>query len=221
MNPSKSILPILIIDDHRMVTDGLEAILRNVGYKNISCANTELEIEKAIKGLSAVVILDINIGNVDGLQLLKKIKQEQNAKVLMLSSYADTRLIKEAMKSGCDGYISKHTASDHVVAAIDLVTDGRSYFDPTIQSIINASFAGMHPDTEVTKERQAISMLTQREREVLQLISEEYSSEEIANQLFISKSTVDTHRKNLIEKLKVKSSIGLMNYYSTNKTSNA
>ena len=127
----------------------------------------------------------------------------------MLSSYADARLIREALKRGAKSYLSKQTASVHVAEAIEAVAQGSSYFDPIIQEVINKNFAHMMPDIAITSERPMWSMLSDREKQVLELIRAEYTSEEIAKELYISKSTVDTYRKNLIIKLKVKNSVGL------------
>ena len=206
-------LHLILIDDHPVLLDGLSLMLKQAGCDQITCLSSEVEINKFRESPTGdILILDINIGTHDGLELLKIVAQKSpEIQVIMLSSYSDTRLIREAIKHGAQGYLTKQTASSHIIDAINTVHEGKSYFDPFIQEIINKSFAHIEPELVTTHERPMYSMLSNREKQVLELIRAEYTSEEIAKELYISKSTVDTYRKNLIIKLKVKNSVGLIN----------
>ena len=209
MNTSE--LHLTLIDDHPVLLDGLTALLKAAGYDHITTLSNPSDIAAYIdEPTGDILILDINIGSYDGLEVLSKLTDRRpELKVIMLSSYADARLIREALKRGAKSYLSKQTASAHVAEAIEAVGQGSSYFDPIIQEVINKNFAHMMPDIAITSERPMWSMLSDREKQVLELIRAEYTSEEIAKELYISKSTVDTYRKNLIIKLKVKNSVGL------------
>ncbi len=204
-------LHITLIDDHPVLLDGITALLKAAGYDHITALSDPDDIAGYIDApIGGILILDINIGSYDGLEVLSKLSDRRpELKVIMLSSYADARLIREALKRGAKSYLSKQTASAHVAMAIEAVAQGSSYFDPIIQEVINKNFAHMMPDIAITSERPMWSMLSDREKQVLELIRAEYTSEEIAKELYISKSTVDTYRKNLIIKMKVKNSVGL------------
>lgn len=207
---------IILIDDHQILLDGLEMMLIGAGYDNIDKIATNAEIEKYLSHpYGDILLLDINIGSHNGLDILKKVKDQ--IQVVLLSSYSDARLIREAIKHGAKGYLSKQTASSHVIKAIEAVSQGREYFDPIIQEIINKSFAHVEPNVVTTAERPMYSMLSEREKQVLELIRAEYTSEEIAVELYISKSTVDTYRKNLIEKFGVRNSVGLVSKLINNE----
>jgi DNA-binding NarL/FixJ family response regulator len=209
MNTSE--LHITIIDDHPILLDGLRLLLLQAGYGHISCLSSDQDICNYINNPSGdIIILDINMGKHNGLDLLNgTLSKRPEAKIIMLSSYSDTRLIREAIKHGAKGYLTKQTASKHIIDAVQSVGEGGTYFDPIIQEIINKSFAHVAPDVVTTSERPMQSMLSDREQQVLELIRAEYTSEEIAKELYISKSTVDTYRKNLIKKLMVRNSVGL------------
>jgi len=207
-------LHLTLIDDHPVLLDGLTALLKAAGYDQITSISDPDVITAYIdEPTGDILILDINIGTYDGLEVLSKLSDRRpELKVIMLSSYADARLIREALKRGAKSYLSKQTASAHVAIAIEAVAQGDNYFDPIIQEVINKNFAHMMSDIAITSERSMWSMLSDREKQVLELIRAEYTSEEIAKELYISKSTVDTYRKNLIIKLKVKNSVGLAKY---------
>ena len=204
-------LHLTLIDDHPVLLDGLTALLNAARYDHITTLSNPSDIAVYIdEPTGDILILDINIGTYDGLEVLSKLTDSRpELKVIMLSSYADARLIREALKRRAKSYLSKQTASVHVAMAIEAVAQGDYYFDPIIQEVINKNFAHMMPDIAITSERPMWSMLSDREKQVLELIRAEYTSEEIAKELYISKSTVDTYRKNLIIKLKVKNSVGL------------
>jgi len=204
-------LHITIIDDHPVLLDGLKLLLNQAGYNRVLAISSPEDIDSFITNpIGDIIVLDINIGSHNGIEILKGISTNRpDVRVIMLSSYSDTRLIREAIKYGSKGYLTKQAASTYIIEAIKTVGAGQNFFDPMIQEIINKSFAHIEPDLVTTSERPMYSMLSDREKQVLELIRAEYTSEEIAKELYISKSTVDTYRKNLIIKLKVKNSVGL------------
>jgi two-component system invasion response regulator UvrY len=206
-----------IADDHKILIEGIIAVI-----------NTDKEIE--IKGYSLtgkevvdwfdekrnkadVLILDITMPLLDGFEVLKYFNKngiKQN--VIILSSYDDIKIVQEMLSLGCKGYITKNSAGEHIVEAIKAVASGEQYFSSDIQQILLKSFAGQQVPVGDAPNKFIIDTLTGRELDVLKLITKQYSSPEIADTLNLGISTIETHRKNLLRKLKVKNSVGLAMY---------
>ncbi|RZJ72223.1 response regulator transcription factor [Flavobacterium sp.] len=211
MNPK---IKVYLADDHQLLIDGMQAVLKTrpnfevVGFSS----NGEKLFENASEKNTDVLVMDINMPIKDGLSVLKEHSgHEFPFKVIVLSSYDDLKLVREVMKLGALGYITKQSAGENIVEAIELVNKGEEYFCPTISDKIFNSFAKGNPKVN-TYGNSFASALTDRETEVLILISLEYSGKEIGEELFISQHTVETHRKNLMKKLEVNSSVGLVKY---------
>ena len=205
---------ILLADDHELFLDALEMIINlEEGFEVVDKVTTGTELIDYLNDESKthpdVLVLDINMPKMDGIQALDELKNMQHdIHVIMLSSMSDTRLVHEAVKKGALGFLSKKCARKEIIQAIHAVMSGDSYFGQTVNSSI---LENLKPDKKKQKndDPYMIHQLTDRELDVLKLIALEYTSKEIAEQLFIAQSTVDTHRKNIIEKLKVKNSVGL------------
>jgi DNA-binding NarL/FixJ family response regulator len=148
----------------------------------------------------------------DGIEVLKEFNQKGfPCKVIILSSYDDLKIIKEVMKLGAKGYLTKKSAGENIIQAIKTVNLGEEYFDDYVREKIFSSFTQNNPKLN----RSSFSenqILSARELEIITLISLEYSGKEISEQLFISLNTVETHRKNIMKKLKTKNVIGLVKY---------
>jgi DNA-binding NarL/FixJ family response regulator len=132
-------------------------------------------------------------------------------KVIILSSYDELKLVKEIMHLGASGYLTKQCAGENIVEAINVVMKNEEYFCQTIREKIFNSFAQKNPKLNQNELRTHLP-LTDRELEILKLISLEYSGKQISEELFISTHTVESHRKNLMKKLQVKNTIGLVKY---------
>ena len=205
---------ILLADDHELFLDALGMIINlEEGFEVVDKVTTGTELIDYLNDESKthpdVLVLDINMPKMDGIQALDELKNMQHdIHVIMLSSMSDTRLVHEAVKKGALGFLSKKCARKEIIQAIHAVMSGDSYFGQTVNSSI---LENLKPDKKKQKndDPYMIHQLTDRELDVLKLIALEYTSKEIAEQLFIAQSTVDTHRKNIIEKLKVKNSVGL------------
>jgi DNA-binding NarL/FixJ family response regulator len=205
-----------IADDHQLLIDGIIAVLSS--EKNIEVVGQSLNGEEVInwfyKNTADILILDINMPKIDGVGVLqyfheKKLKQ----KIIVLSSFDDTKLIKEVLKIGARGFLAKNSAAENIIEAINTVYNDEQYFSQNIQNKLLATFT----NNSVKKEKKSVesayfSSLTPREIEVLKLISKQYNSKEISKLLHISINTVETHRKNLISKLNVKNVVGLAIY---------
>ena len=199
-----------LIDDHRALTDAMSLLLAQspASYSTVT-AHTYAEAEELIaQDKCHIYLVDMNLGQGDSLELITFIASKSKP-CIVLSAYSDIALIKKAMKLGSRGYLSKTSAASNVLLALDRVLQGDTYFDKIIQSSINSS-AGVAEKIETAKERAMLSQLTPREKEIINLISQEYTSEEIAKELHLSKHTVDGYRKSLISKLGVRGSVGLV-----------
>ena len=205
---------IYLADDHQVLIDGMLAVLKTnpkfdvVGYS----LNGDSLIEKICALNVDILVMDINMPVKDGIEVLKEFSAKGYcSKVIILSSYDDFKLIKEVLKLGASGYLSKHCAGENIIEAILAVAQGKQYFSDNIQDKMIQSFTGNGQEHSNNNSSSALP-LTDRELEILKLISQEYSGKEIGEELFISSNTVETHRKNLIKKLNVKNTIGLVKY---------
>ena len=202
---------LLIADDHTMFVDGIESILRN--EENISVVgkcydgNSVFDLLKEYE--VDVLLLDVNLPVMNGIDVCKKIVKEfPKTKVLALSMYNEESFITEILKNGALGYILKHTGREELLKAIQLVYEGQSYFRAAVTQTIMKSMVQPHAAT--TEKKKVFPKISRREKEVLQLIIEEYTTQEIANELFISLKTVESHRSNLLAKLNARNTAGLV-----------
>lgn len=205
-----------IADDHKVLIDGIKAVLKTEEQiEVVGCSlNGEQVLQWYDENTSDVLILDINMPIIDGIAVLKAFeKKEKIPLVVVLSSYDDVKLVREVMKIGAKGFLAKKCASEQIVEAIKTVYDGENYFSKSIQSKIASSFA----KKSINNENNSFNLLTDREKEILTLIAQEFNTREIAESLFISINTVETHRKNLIKKLQVKNVVGLALFAHKNK----
>lgn len=210
-------IKVFLADDHQVLIDGMKIVLN--AHKNYDvvgfASNGDGLIDKVCEKNAEILIMDINMPEKDGIEVLKEFQERGYCcKVIVLSSYDDITLIKEVLRLGAKGYLSKDCAGENIIEAIETVYQGKDYYSQNISRKIFDSFSGRETLQESDK---IIMQLSDRELEVLKLIVEEYSNKEISDALCISMSTVETHRKNLIKKLNVKNTIGLVKYAIKNK----
>ncbi len=202
---------VLIADDHKIFRDGLRSILekeKDIRVIDDAASGNEV-IEKVVKGSIDVLLLDIDIGKPNGIELTEIIKRDHpEVKILILSMMGLHDFILQALEKGATGYILKNTGKDEVLTAIRSVAKGDSYFSREVSTILIEHLNKPRP----SKKTILNIPLSAREIEVIKLIALEYSNPEIAEKLFISIRTVDTHRRNLLEKLGVKNTAGLVKY---------
>ena len=205
-----------IADDHKVLIDGIIAVLKTEEQiEVVGCSlNGEQVLQWYEENTSDVLILDINMPIIDGIAVLHEFKKrDSQPHIVVLSSYDDVKLVKEVVKIGAKGFLAKKCAGEQIVEAIKTVYLGENYFSKSIQNKIVSSFSG---DGE-NSNNAFFSLITEREKEILTLIAKELNTREIAEALFISVNTVETHRKNLIKKLKVKNVVGLALFAHKNK----
>lgn len=208
---SKSLkINILLVDDHQLVIDGLKSMIS--ADKHLQVSGEALNGQQAIDIIMAnpdkfqLVISDITMPLMGGVELCKLIKQQfPHIKVLMLSMHNSISIIKDSLTAEADGYMLKNTGQEEFLKGLDRIIGDGTYFSQDILPIILNQFQKEKPLLNK-------SSLTQREKEVLELIVQELTSKEIADKLNISKQTVDTHRINIMQKTDCKSLVGLIKY---------
>jgi DNA-binding NarL/FixJ family response regulator len=196
-----------IIDDHAVVLDGLKTMLKT--FENLEVLYTTQSghqlLEHFQSDLPDVLLMDIQMPEISGIDLCKQItKQHPSVKIIAFTSFDDSNYVKQIFRSGAKGYLLKNSDKQTIVKAVETVMQNEEYMDDAIKKILLQE--------SITGQRRSIFEvpLTKREKEILKLIADGLSSQEIANKLFISLRTVETHRLNLNQKLDVKNTAGLM-----------
>ena len=210
MSNATNKINILVVDDHQLVIDGLKSMLAE--EKSYVVKDEAVNGQQALEIITAnpnnyqLIITDISMPLMTGIELCKIIKEQfPHIKVLILSMHNSIAIVKDALNAEADGYMLKNTGQDEFLNAIERILGNGTYFSQDILPIILNQFQ---------KERKDVlkSALTIREKEVLELIVQEFTSKEIADKLFISKQTVDTHRINIMQKTDCKTLVGLIKY---------
>lgn len=202
---------ILLADDHEILVEGLRALLdKQERYEVAGVARDGLEaLQLILQTQPDVAILDISMPNLNGLDAAERIAREHpDVKVVILSMYKEDGLIKKSFSVGAKGYILKNSAYHELLDAIQTVIDGQMYVSPKLMSHVMSMFvSGGGPSAG-----RASAELSLREREVLQLVAEGKSAKEIGSLLNISVKTAEVHRRNIMQKLDMKSTAELTKY---------
>ncbi len=211
-------IKVLIIDDHQLIIDGLKSLLQD--EKDIVFVGGVNSMAQAIEFINEhkvdVALADINMPGGSGIETTRKLKEiDPDIKVLALTMHEDVNMITQMAEAGASGYILKRTNMNEVLEAIRIVSENGSYLGRDVQSILLENLRVKQPQqAQVNKD--APARLSAREREILELIAAEYSTIDIANKLFISERTVETHRRNILTKTKTKTVVGLVRYAIAN-----
>ena len=195
-------MKILLADDHFLVLEGLEVLLST--FEFVEKTERVLDFVQLKDTLTEenfdVLLLDIHFGKHDGREIIGEIKQmAPDMKIIALTSHADSVTITSSVNAGFDGYLLKIDGRDEIEKALKAVTNDEKYFSPKTQQVffeMNASKNNVE--------------LTEREKEILQLIVQEKTTKEIADQLCLSEKTIETHRASLMQKLEVKNIAGMV-----------
>lgn len=192
---TNNIIKIALVDDHQMFLDGMISVLSNQKEFEIVFVenNPQVALSKIRANTPDILISDISMPEMNGLEFTKIVKQDfPDIKILILSMFESLQSVQDI-----DGYLLKETSKEELInTIIDIVQNGRKHFAGG--QIIENTF-------DFKK-----SILTDREKEIIRLIANEYTTDEIAEKLFISKGTIETHRKNIFYKLQVKNIAGLI-----------
>jgi DNA-binding NarL/FixJ family response regulator len=207
-----------LADDHQIIIHGIQTLLNTVSNFEVVgfSLNGNAIFEDVTKNHADVLVLDISMPEKDGIEVVKEFAEKGfPCRVIILSSYDDLKLIKEIMDLGVSGYLTKQCAGDNIIEAVQAVYDGQEYFCESIRGKIFSNATRNNPKLNTYKPN-VNPLLTEREIEIIILIALEYSGKEISEQLFISINTVETHRKNIMKKLKAKNTIGIVKYAMNN-----
>jgi DNA-binding NarL/FixJ family response regulator len=200
---------LLIADDHLLFLDGIVSLLKEEKLFSIDTAHNGFEVlDKMSKAEYEVCLLDIGMPNLDGIATVKALKEKKSpVKIIVLSTYNDKEIISEMMKIGVSGYLLKNCSRQELIEAIQKVITGGKHFSEEVQNTIVNQFT-----TYLTNKNKAEEILTPREIEIVKLLAKEYTNEKIANELNISFRTVETHRKNIMQKTKSHNLAGLLKF---------
>lgn len=202
---------VAIADDHAMFVDGIESILKMEDSIKVMdrCFDGQSVFNMLKKHPVDVLLLDINLPDMSGIEVSKRLNNEQpDVKVIALSMHNEESIVSEMLKNGARGYILKNTGREELVQAIHTVAEGLTYFSKDVTETIMGSLT---KKPSAKKNSFALApKLSLREKQILALIVKEYTNPEIAERLFISLKTVETHRSNLISKLNVRNTAGLV-----------
>jgi DNA-binding NarL/FixJ family response regulator len=204
-------IKILVADDHQVFREGIQSILEDLeDIKVLAQAADGQEVMDKLGSIKPdIILMDITMGKVNGIETTKWVKEHYpQIKILVLSMHDESDYIIKEIEAGASGYILKDAGSDEMIRAIRQVALGHTYYDQQVAAVMADYFTKKNERSA----RLAELPLSKRELEVLQLIAEEFTNPEIASKLFISIRTVDTHRRNLIEKIDVKNTAGLVKY---------
>ena len=207
-SPSCS-MRIFLTDDHAMIIGGLIKIINTEDDMEVvgSAGTVQQTMDKLTQTKVDLLITDYNLPDGDGLGLVQRVKRKYpQLKVLVLSMHDETHLVKEILKEGIDGYILKKDSHNELISAIRAIKEDKIYLSNEINSML---VKGLHGGEEQ-------KLLTSREREILKLIAKEFTNKEIAEELFISERTVETHRKNIFRKTGTNNLVGLIKFAYAN-----
>ncbi len=204
-------IKIVVADDHQIMREGLKALIEKQPDMEVAAeAQDGLTATKlARKLLPHIVIMDIGMPELNGIDATREIVAEnKDVKIIALSMHSDRRFVLEMLKAGASGYLLKDSAFEELVSAVHTVMTGQSYLSPRITDIVVKEYLHNLPRNDST----AFTILTQREREVLQHLAEGKTTKQIASTLHLSVKTVETHRQQIMDKLQIRSVAELTKY---------
>jgi len=200
-------IKLLVADDHTILRDGIVSLLQGEAAFIVAgtAANGYEVMDLISKNDYDVCLLDINMPGLDGMETAKLIKEKKpGIKIIMLTTYNDREIISELVHIGVAGYLLKNSDKQELVEAVHKVMKGRHYFSEEVENIILQGLTD--------KKSSDLVSLTERELEVMRLLAREYTNDKIATELHISFRTVETHRKNIMQKTKAHNLAGLLKY---------
>jgi DNA-binding NarL/FixJ family response regulator len=206
---------ILLVDDHRILRDGIASILSRIEGVDVvgSLSSGEEAVNKFDEYKPDIILMDILMGGMTGLEATHFIKQQDDkVKIIIISSEIKKEYVAAGIKMGIDGYLPKDVEKETLVEAIRTVMQNKKYFNAAITNLVFEDFYKSETQGGKKRERKLAAGLTARENEVLELIASGKSNQEVADLLFISIKTVETHKSNILEKLGLRNMAELVKY---------
>ena len=205
MQKEKTAKQIFIVDDHQMVIDGINLMLEGKDEFVVAGESTRpLDVIQILNSLPVdILITDVGMPEMSGVELSRQVKNKfPEIKILALSMFGDSQIIAEMIDAGISGYILKNSGKKELIEALTKIAEGQNYFGQEITLQLMKSF----------KRNQEESKLTDREIEIIRMIEKDMTTKDIAEKLFISERTVETHRKNILHKTNTQTVVGLLKY---------
>jgi len=204
---------LLIADDHELILKGIRSMLQSADHLEIigEAANGSEAIEKALLNVPDVIFMDISMPGISGIEACAEIiRMKPGIKVIALSQHEDEAYVYQILKAGGSGYMLKNSTREEFITAIKYVMAGEKYFSSHISDIlISDLFARKEREPEANAQQ---VHLTKRETEIIRMITGDLTNQKISEQLHISLRTVETHRRNIMQKLNLKSAVSLVRY---------
>ena len=209
-------IKVILVDDHNIVRDGIKMLL--LGIDNIEIIAEAGDGEELFEIIFAnkpdIILLDIALPKMSGIEIAKKISSNNefaDIRIIILSSQTDEDSIINSLEAGVKGYLPKNTTRNELIKAIISVYDGEIYLNQTVSNVLSKSYFNKKQNTH-KKQNRVLDSLTQREIEIVKLFAEGNSYKEIANKLFISNRTVESHKNNIMNKLQLKTIVDLTKF---------
>ncbi len=214
-------IKLLLADDHSLYIDGLELLLKNTNsFEVLAKANTgktAIEMAKSYGIKAHILLLDLHLPDMNAIEIVTNIRSfNPSIKIIILTHQKGNRYLPKLIKLGISGYILKNIDATTFINAIKIIADNGEYFSKNITDITKDEDVYIKSSVIIFNETKDI-VLSNREKEILVMVCNELSSAEIAKKLFLSTGTVDTHRKNIMQKLGVTNSVGLVKYALKNR----
>jgi len=199
-------IKVILVDDHHIVLDGLESLLQQEPeFQVLASLHSGEEVLDMLKSQQPQILLtDFSLPGISGIDFVRQVKKlYPQVRIIVLSMHDEAHIIKSVLKEGVEGYLLKNIQHSELKSAIRHVAQGLPYVSPEVTRLLM---------DEMNKPKDEPELLTDRELDVLRLIAKEFSNKEIADKLFISERTVETHRKNIFRKTKTSSLVGLIKF---------
>ena len=205
---------VIVVDDHQIVADGIEALLNTTDdIKVVSKVHDLNQLFFDLRKFKArIVLVNVYDANNDDIETISSImKKHSEVKILILSMRSEESFILKTLKAGAKGYLSKDSYRNQLIEAIYTLRNGYEYYSKSISTVILRSYLDQNGKKN-SRQEQDKKCLTNREQEVLKLFADGHGNQKIANQLFISVRTVETHKTNIMQKLRLKTTVDLVKF---------
>jgi two-component system response regulator NreC len=206
---------LVIADDHSVVRDGIRSVIRSSpDYIIVGEARDGEQAVNFVRDKKPdIVLMDISMPKLNGIEATTRIKETNpDVKVVILTVHEDEEYVFQILRAGASSYVLKSAGKKEILAALKSVTEGESFFSPPVSKIIVEGFVKRPHGREPATAGKAETLLTKRETEVLQFIAQGYTNRKIAETLYLSMRTVNTHRTNLMQKLDIHDTARLVRY---------
>jgi DNA-binding NarL/FixJ family response regulator len=211
----KEKIKVVLADDHQIFLDGLHSLLTQLeNIEILATANSGRQLLEKMKQIRKcdVAVVDLHMDDMDGIETTRRILEEfPTVRVIGLTMENDLDSIKQMLDAGASGYILKNTGKSELEMALEKVASGEFYLTQSVGNILARDMLVSRQKKD-SKQQSSLDLLTEREKEILIMIAEEMTNHDIAEKLFISPKTVETHRKNLMKKIGVSNTLGVYKY---------